>query len=369
MALALVGCASGQDRPDTPAWRLLRASEAEQIAAVNAALDRGLPPDDAIVLLTHSRSSLALPLFENRIECVLKSAVPADCFTEKNIDIQRFVYLAAMGMAYAPGEEALRQLVKLVRLDEAQFGPFVGRTLDESKDYSESHNPFVVAYSGLSIGGHVLDKPIVAWAENNLTVDPEERARAEKATHGYGSLVGGSFGPPTPSPARKMKHLWGEAMLKRYGGAPTDAQWASDPIASGLSRLLADSVHSELPELIGSAQALVEISKIIQLDGHWSNSPLHAENPFTVAYIGLAIGNPTTQHLILAWAEKHLTADVETMKHVWADAVLTRYGGVPTDAQWAGDPIASGLSRPLAQSLHREMSQLVNEALQARASK
>jgi hypothetical protein len=271
-------------------------------------------------------------------------------------------------MAYAP-EEALRQLAKLVRLDEAQFGPFVGRTLDESKDYSESHNPFVVAYSGLSIGGHVLDKLIVAWAEKNLTVDPEERARDEEATRGYGSLVGGSFGPPTPSPAREMKHLWGEAMLKQYGGAPNDAQWASDPITSRLSRPLADSVHSELPELIDSAQALAEISKIIQLDGRWSNYAPPGENPFGVAYIGLAVGNPTTQHLILAWAEKHLTADVETMKHVWADAVLTRYGGVPTDAQWAGDLIASGLSRLLAQSLHREMSQLVNEALQARASK
>lgn len=280
MAMALVGCAAGQDRPDTPAWRLLRASEAEQIAAVNSTLDRGFPPDNDIGLLMVNKSPLVLPLVEKKIEQVLKSASPRECFTDETVDPNRFVVVASWGMANTGSEQALVEVAKLIKLDEKRFGQLVEVTLISSEAYSTSHNPFVVAYSGLAIADPVVQKLILSWAEKNLTVDPEERARAEEATRGYGSsLVGGSFGPPTPSPARKMKHLWGEAMVKRYGGAPTDAQWASDPIASGLSRPLADSVHSEIPELIGSAQALVEISKIIQPTGIGQITPRRGKTP------------------------------------------------------------------------------------------
>jgi hypothetical protein len=67
-ALACVPVVLGQDTPDTLPWRLLRASEAEQIEAFKAALDRGLPPDDGIVLLTINRSTVVLPLLEKKIE-------------------------------------------------------------------------------------------------------------------------------------------------------------------------------------------------------------------------------------------------------------------------------------------------------------
>jgi hypothetical protein len=77
--------------PDTPSRRLLRASEAGQIAAVNSALDQGMPPaqGDFIGLLITNKSSLALPLLEAKIEQVLRSANPQECFTVKGVDPHR----------------------------------------------------------------------------------------------------------------------------------------------------------------------------------------------------------------------------------------------------------------------------------------
>lgn len=247
LVLAVAGLAVGQDLPHGAARDLLQASEAEQVVAVNDALDRGLPPDDDIAVLGNIKPSLVLPLFERKIECVLTSASPAACFAAKNVDPRRFVYFAAMEIVYAGGEEALRQMAKLVPLDPAQFGPLVGRTLDHSKNYSKSHNPFVVAYSGFTLGNPALENLILVWAEKNLSVDPEERARAEAAARG--------LGPTPPPPAEKMKRLWASAMLDRYKGIPTEEQWASDPIASHLSPALSRSLHDDVLRLSREAVA------------------------------------------------------------------------------------------------------------------
>jgi hypothetical protein len=245
VALAGVPLAFGQDIPNTPPWRLLRAVEAEQVRAVNSALDRGLPPDNDIGLLMLDKGSLVLPLIEKKIEQVLKSPSPRECFIDKMVDPNRFVSVAASGIANTGSEHALTELAKLIRLDEERFGRFVEITLNNSKDYSKSHNPFVVAYHGLAIGDPAVDWRILTWAESNLSVDPQERARAEAAARG--------FGPPPPSPSETMKHLWAEALLDRYGDVPTEAQWVSDPIASRLSAHLAESLHREVPRFAREA--------------------------------------------------------------------------------------------------------------------
>jgi hypothetical protein len=237
----LLARAAGQDFPDSPAWRLARASEAEQIAAVNASLDRGMPPDDNIAVLKNVKSSLVLPLMENRVECALKAASPNECFTDKAVDLRRFIDGVALGIAYVGDEEALKQVSKLVNLDPLRFGPLIGRTLYHSKNYSKSHNPFVVAYSGLGTAGPIVDRLVVEWAEKNLSVDPEERARAEEAARG--------FGPILPPPAENMKHLWAEAMVDHYGGMPTEPQWTADPIGARFPRELSQSLHSEVLRL------------------------------------------------------------------------------------------------------------------------
>jgi hypothetical protein len=239
--LALAGCAAGQQAPES----LLRASEAEQIAAVNAALGRGLPPDDGIAVLSFVKSSLVLPLIERKIEQVLNSSSPRDCFTDKTVDPNGFVTKAAWGMAGTGSEQALIEIAKLIKLDEKRFGRLVEVTLINSVDYSTSHNPFVVAYSGLAIEDPLVQKLILSWAEKNLSVDAEERARAEAAARG--------FGPTPPPPAEKMEHLWAEAMIARYGAPPTEAQWTSDPIASRLSAPLAESLYRDLPRFAWEA--------------------------------------------------------------------------------------------------------------------
>ena len=62
-------------------------------------------------------------------------------------------------------------------------------------------------------------------------------------------------------------------------------------------------------------------------------------------------------------------APSDKMKHLWAEALLDKYGNVPNEAQWATDPIASRLSAPLALALHNEVLQFALEAQEKRAGK
>ncbi len=81
IALVAAPHAFGQD---SPARRLLEATEADQITFVKSALDQGMPPDmgGRMGLLLLNRSSLALPLLEAKVEQVLKSDNPPACFTD-----------------------------------------------------------------------------------------------------------------------------------------------------------------------------------------------------------------------------------------------------------------------------------------------
>jgi hypothetical protein len=250
LALALAGFprAAGQNTPDTPPWRLLRASEGEQIAAVDQALDHGLPPGEAnlITLLIINKSSLVLPRFELKIQQVLNSASPQECFTNKDVDPQKFVLYASLAITEAGDEYALREISKLMRLDERRFGKLVTNTLFASRDYATSHNPFVVAYRAFALGDPALDQRIIAWAEAQLSTDPEERASEQEISRRFRT-------PLNPPPSDDFKRLWADAMLDRYGGVPTDAQWTADPIASRLSAPLAESLHRDVPRFAREA--------------------------------------------------------------------------------------------------------------------
>jgi hypothetical protein len=188
-------------------WRrLLKASEAEQIAWVNSELDRGMPAKpnaDTLTMLVLNRSSVTLPLIERKIEQVLRSPSPSECFVDKSVAPQKFIDVAAATIAYAGDAEALKQLSKLIRIDEKRFGRLIDNTLGNARVH---RNPFTVAYQGLELGDTAVDARIAAWAQFQLS---EKRA------------PGRNFGPRTPEPVPEsevqlVRRMWAEAM--RVGG-------------------------------------------------------------------------------------------------------------------------------------------------------
>jgi hypothetical protein len=171
---------------------VLRLSEQEQREFVNTVMNAGFPDatGDRFSLLLVNRSALVVPMLESRVEQELKRSPRSEHFVE----------VASAMIAYAGDEESLRAISKLTSLDETKFGPLVGRTLDNAGNW---RNPFTVAYQGLEIGNDVVSHQTATWAEMALA-------------------------------SNRMQRAWAEAMLDRYGKAPVDSEWATDPIASRL---------------------------------------------------------------------------------------------------------------------------------------
>jgi hypothetical protein len=174
-----------------------------------------------MTVLILGRSSLILPIMEKKIEEVLKSPNPLDCFTDKTADPQKFVDLAAWMIPGAGDEYALREVGKLIAIDEKRFGMLVRNTLLAAENL---RNPFTVAYRGFEIGDPAVNKRVVAW-------------------------IGQEFDDKTEFRQGQLKHWWAEAMVERYGGAPNEVNWASDPIATQIKPELAESLHYEILRL------------------------------------------------------------------------------------------------------------------------
>lgn len=224
VAISLPHPVCGQDE----AWRrMLKATEAEQIAWINKDLDRGMPtvdPDAGVfVMLVLNRSQVVLPLIEQKIEEVLRSPSPPACFTDKSVDPQKFVHTAALAIIGAGDAQALKEASKLIKIDEEQFGWMVEQVLIQARSY---RNPFVVAYRGLEIGDPAIDSRIAAWAEVELA-DKRPPLR--------------NYGPRDPEPVpeseiQRVRRWWAGAMVERYRGVPVQEQWAHDPIVSRLKK-------------------------------------------------------------------------------------------------------------------------------------
>jgi hypothetical protein len=214
--------------------RILRMSEGYQIAFVNSDLDRGMPVDmiGPLEMLVLNRSSLVLPMIEKKIEEVLNSPNPRDCFTDKKVDPQYVIDLAAATIAGAGDEQALKETSKLLKIDSKRFDLLVKRSLLAA---ISGGKPFTIAYRGFEIGDPEVDKRIVAWAEEMLIGDAVE------------------------SGAYSMKGRWAASMAEKYSGAPTEVNWANDPIASRLTPELAASLHDEILRL--GAEAFEKRSK------------------------------------------------------------------------------------------------------------
>ena len=174
------------------ARKILDLSEADQIAFITSTIDQGFPEDraDQMTMLLINRSALTVPLIETKLEETLKSEHPS----------KNFIDVATEMIAYAGDEQSLRAISKLLAIDEKRFGRLVGRTLGNSMNW---RNPFTVAYRAFEMGDDAVARYTVAWSESALSSD-------------------------------RMKHVWAEAMLNRYGKVPSQAEWAQDPLASRL---------------------------------------------------------------------------------------------------------------------------------------
>lgn len=233
--LALAGFAVAQTAPQlpdpachlAPGRRMLELPNERLVACMNAWLARGMPTPDSpqMTFLVRARSSLVLPIIEKKIEDVVVSRSPRDCFTDKNVDPTQFTVGAAEIIAAAAHEQSFRERSKLMRLDEQRVGRYVELTL---LDAQAAGNPYPPAYRGLDIGDPAVDKRIAAWAEK---VFREEMDR---------------FSSPAYENVRGRRREWADALIECYGGAPSDGQWKTDPLVSRLKPGLAAALHDSV---------------------------------------------------------------------------------------------------------------------------
>jgi hypothetical protein len=144
-----------------------------------------------------------------------------------------------------------------------------------------------------------------------------------------------------------------------------------------------------------NVQSLKEASKLIKIDENqfeWmvERTLIHASsyrNPFAVAYGGFEIGDPALDSRIAAWVQVHLSDEipvgtargvvVQPMEEFdkkrycgwWAEAMVGKYGAVPTESQWAVDPIVSVLGIMRSRILHDDVMRAASEALQKRTKR
>lgn len=209
--------------------RINRMSDAEQTALAKSLVDQGVPvgrPGDVLSILAAGRSSLILPIIEQKVEQVLISPNPLDCFTDRTVDVQRTLNVLWMTIANVGDQQALRETSKLLKLDEKRFDRMVDNTM--SAAISNGHG-FTLAYQGFELGDPAIDKRIMAVIEDVL----------EKELPNIGNPI---FENVSVSPRRE----WAEALVERDGGAPSEAQWAADPIASRLKPAVRQAFHDNV---------------------------------------------------------------------------------------------------------------------------
>jgi hypothetical protein len=109
----------------------------------------------------------------------------------------------------------------------------------------------------------------------------------------------------------------------------------------------------------GDEESLRAVGKLLILDEkrfdglveRTLDSALDWRNPFTVAYAGLRLGDEAISRRIVGWSEKAMSSD--SMRRLWAGALVERYKRVPSSAELENDPIATRMS-PLSEGRWKE---------------
>jgi hypothetical protein len=194
-----------------------RLTDAEQLALAKSIVDRGVPhgrPADRLYSLAQGRSALIVPMLEAKIEEILRAPDPRACFTDKSTEPDVMVTYLQAAIWQNGSLQSLVQASKLMKIDEKRFGGMVALTMIAA--YSH-RNAFELVYQGFKIGDPAIDKRLVEWAEGMF----------EKDLPNLGDPI---FDDELGNPRR----LWAEALVDRYGAAPSQMQWLQDPIASRL---------------------------------------------------------------------------------------------------------------------------------------
>lgn len=122
----------------------------------------------------------------------------------------------------------------------------------------------------------------------------------------------------------------------------------------------------------GNRDALASIDRLLRSDrkrfGHLVSEALYSAltfgNPFRVVYQGYDIASPDLNLLISEWASKVLSApSAPYVEHrQLAEAMIDRYGAIPTESQWNADAIVTRLPPERALAMHDHVMKLAADA-------
>ncbi len=223
LAILVVAAGAALAQPlNSELARLLKQSDAEQKAYVNSAFDHGLPQAsvDSVTSLIRARSATLAPVLGDRIVEALKAKNPLDCFPDKTVEPNAAIMAAASAIAYAADANALKELSRILAVDDRRFGWLVGYALSDGG----SRNFFPVAYKGYEIGSAPLDAKMTTWIEKQLQEDYQ-----------------------TAEP--KLPAWWAGAIVERLGHAPGPADWANDPIVKKLKPETTQPIRADVLRL------------------------------------------------------------------------------------------------------------------------
>jgi len=208
--------------------RIDAMSDEERLAVANLIIDKGVPDGETgsiLSMLAKSRSALILPVIEAKIEQVLRSPNPLDCFSDKTVDVPQTTHLLCATIWNVGDQQALREASKLLKVDEKRFDLMARFTMYAAMSDGRE---FTLAYQGFELGDPAIDKRILPVMEEVLE---EELPKVGKAI--YDDVQG---------PRRE----WAEALVDKYGGTPTEAEWASDPLASRVRPATSEGLHDQV---------------------------------------------------------------------------------------------------------------------------
>lgn len=194
--IAALGHPAAMGQESTPTRAEAKRAEAERMAIkskLEAALDRDYEQStpDELLMLSLQHSDIAVPELKRRL---------TDSVQQRPKTLARNSTVQADALAYVANDLAVDALAELCAQKSNLFCTYLRRTLD----YAEGRvNPFSLVYHALGNADAAVQDAVSEW-------------------------INGVIGFP------HFQRRLAEAMLDRYGKAPSETDWAHDQIASRL---------------------------------------------------------------------------------------------------------------------------------------